>query len=82
MKRSHAVPPLEPRVCLGCHGPLSERRPVFLVRHASGRIIGPYHAGCAERFVLAARKHEAMTEEVIGTTYGVWPSRREETLPW
>lgn len=82
MSKSRAVPPLEPKRCAHCGGVLSERRPVFLVGHPSGRIVGPFHAGCAEHMVLAARQHHAEVGEVIATEYGTWPSRREETLPW
>lgn len=80
--RNATYPYLEPKRCLRCQGILSERRPPYLVGHPSGRIVGPFHAGCAERMVLDARKHTAKPDEVIGEQYGTWPSRREETLPW
>jgi hypothetical protein len=80
-RRSQARPP-KLRVCVRCGAPLPERRPVFLVGHPSGRIVGPFHAGCAEGMTLDAKRHAATLDEVIGETYGDWPSRREETLPW
>lgn len=70
------------RTCLFCQVAIPEQRPVFLVGHPSGRIVGPFHAGCAERMVLAARKRMADPDHVIGESFGSWPSRREETMPW
>lgn len=53
-RRRHAKPkPL--RTCAYCQGPMPEQKPVFLVLSESGRIVGPYHAGCAEKAVLRSR---------------------------
>jgi hypothetical protein len=42
---------------------------VFLCATGTGRIVGPYHAGCAEREVLAGPKADGQAEsggEVFG----------------
>lgn len=70
------------KVCILCHAPISESRPPYLVGHHSGRITGPYHAGCAEKLVLAARRRAAATEDAIGEQVGFWPLKREESMPW
>jgi len=56
-------------LCVRCGCPLAERRPVFLCATGTGRIVGPYHAGCAEREVLAGPKADGQAEsggEVFG----------------
>lgn len=70
------------RTCTFCLAPISVNRPVFLVGTPSGRIVGPYHAGCAERVALmASRKVEE--REPRGEDFGrIIPPAREETLPW
>ena len=35
------------RVCVYCHHPLAERRPVFLTMDRDGKILGPLHISCA-----------------------------------
>lgn len=44
------------RTCAYCRSPIPAQRPPYLVRTAGGSFIGPYHAGCAERIVLMARR--------------------------
>lgn len=70
------------KTCLWCHGLLSPQRPVFLVGTPSGRIVGPFHAGCAERLRLEAKKNPDSNWLKGSETWGEWPSRREETTPW
>lgn len=82
MKRRVAGRVAKPRICAGCKGPISEQRPVFLVATRAGTIVGPYHAGCAERIVLAKAHPESMPGTDGATNYGTWPTPREETLPW
>lgn len=69
------------RGCLECGHPLAPQRPVFLVGEPSGRIMGPFHAGCAERVVLRAKKKKKAEELSAIHQLGIWPSRREEEVP-
>jgi len=57
--------PAGPRICRRCQLPLAERRPVFLVGLTGGKIVGPLHAGCAERIVLAHKRKGAEGWEQI-----------------
>jgi hypothetical protein len=70
------------KTCAFCGGLIPEKRPVFLVAEASGGILGPYHAGCAERLALA-HKGAKSNGAIPGTHQGriILPPR-EETLPW
>lgn len=54
---------------------------MFLVGNPSGTILGPFHAGCAERLKLEAHRIKKMPGVPDATNYGTWPSIREETLP-
>lgn len=82
MKRRTAGRVAKPRICAYCQSPLAERRPVYLLATTAGTIVGPYHAGCAERVVLSRRKGDAVVK-VEGDPYGMLlPHAREETLPW
>lgn len=82
MTRRKPGPSHHQRICAWCHAGIAEKRPVFLVRDGGGTIVGPYHAGCAERVVLDAKKRELddtwypKGSEVFGRI------PREETLPW
>lgn len=69
------------RQCLWCRSGISEHRPVFLVQSTDGRILGPFHAGCAERLKLEERKHPTLNSLGKAVQYGTWPTAREETLP-
>lgn len=82
MKRRTAGRSAKPRLCAFCGHMIAEGRPAFLVAHKSGRLTGEYHAGCAEKLVLAGRAHSAAVQEVLGEEYGRILSAREETLPW
>lgn len=68
------------RYCLECNHPLAPYRPVFLVGEPSGRIMGPFHAGCAEKVVLRAKKKKGPEELSAFNQLGFWPSRREDEL--
>lgn len=61
---------------------MSETRPVYLVATTAGTIIGPYHAGCAERLVISKDRDlfGKAGESQDYVVYGSVP--REETLPW
>lgn len=69
------------RECLWCHAGIAEQRPVFLVQSVDGRILGPFHAGCAARLKLAERKRPTLDSLGNPVQYGTWPISREETLP-
>ena len=71
-----------PRVCARCKGPISESRPVFLVYDNGGRIVGPYHAGCAARVKMDAAANNPwakITPEVFGQ---IVPKPDQEAEPW
>lgn len=70
------------RQCIWCSGLIAQSRPVYLVRNEDGCIIGPFHAGCAERMKIEAAKIDPKNPSLMPRVYGQWPSRREETLPW
>lgn len=69
------------RQCAWCHTGISDRRPVFLVSDGTGQIVGPFHAGCAERLRLEVKKKGAAALG-NGDSYHLWGRiPREETLP-
>lgn len=82
MTRRKSAAPKPLRLCIHCGAPIAEQWPPYLVGHHSGRITGPYHAGCAEKFLILARQHKADGAEVTVEALGTWPTAREETLPW
>lgn len=69
------------RECLWCKAGISEQRPVFLVADDSGAILGPFHAGCAERLKLQKKRNPDSNLLKGAAEFGTWPSVREETLP-
>lgn len=69
------------RVCAFCGHGIPEQRPVYLVGERFGNIVGPYHAGCAEKLVLVHKGKPEMPRPNASQVYGTFPSRREETLP-
>lgn len=69
------------RICNWCHAGISEQRPVFLVGNPAGQILGPFHAGCAERLKIEAHRIKEMPNSGRYDVLGTWPSIREETLP-
>lgn len=82
MKRKTAGRVAKPRICAKCGAPIAEQRPVFLLTAGSGQIVGPYHAGCAERIHIDVMK---LVDVDLGEAkqYGrIVPPAREETLPW
>lgn len=79
-RRHPAVKPQ--RKCALCGAGIAEQRPVFLVASFLGAIVGPYHAGCAARFMMAAERGESIPNALPLEKFGSWPSRREETIPW
>lgn len=82
MSRRRGGKSAKPKPCAYCGVPLPAQRPVYLVESTAGRIVGPYHAGCAERIALAAKKGPPPIS-AEATEYGThkWTAR-EETLPW
>lgn len=69
------------RLCLWCKGGIATTRPVFLVTDYGGRILGPFHAGCAERLKIQAERMGFDSAAQKWDQLGTWPTRREETLP-
>lgn len=69
------------RTCMWCHSGIAEQRPVFLVGTDNGAIVGPFHAGCAERLKIEAQKRPGSNWLKGASEFGTWPSIREETLP-
>lgn len=67
--------------CVQCQGLIPEQKPVYLVGTPSGRIIGPFHSGCAAHVVEGVKRGRRAVGETMAEDYGTWPSRREETLP-
>lgn len=81
-KRGHGkTTPIKQRSCLRCHSPMASNNPVWLVASSTGSIMGPFHAGCAERLKLQAEKMGFVSAAEKWEQLGNWPSRREETLP-
>lgn len=74
--------PKKLRVCAYCAQPIGEQRPPFLLSPVGGHIVGPFHAGCAEKVKIESQKRIGERASNFGIRYGDWPSRREETLPW
>lgn len=70
------------KVCNRCGRPVYEHRPVYLVKTASGLIVGPYHAQCAAVVAEDARAHGVEGAELVRSEVEVSPAAREETLPW
>lgn len=69
-------------ICSYCAKPIAEQRAPYLVSPVGGHIVGPFHAGCAERIVLLSRKRREIPEVPGATNYGTVLDAREETLPW
>lgn len=82
MKRRTAGRVAKPRICAYCQSPLAERRPVFLLATTAGTIVGPYHAGCAERVVIASDEIRNRGLEPAASFGRIVHPPREETLPW
>lgn len=82
MTRRRKSPPKPLAVCARCGALIPEQKPIFLVTTVAGRIVGPYHAGCAWK-AHDALKRQGLTPETDAAEYGreVWSSR-EETMPW
>lgn len=70
------------KVCMMCHEPVHEWRPVFLVKTASGLVVGPYHAMCAAAVANTAREHGVQGAEAVQQRPLPPRPAREETLPW
>lgn len=82
MVNRNPKPDLDYKRCVGCGGILSMRRcPTFLTVD-TGAIVGPFHAGCAERKLLEARKRPDPNWLKGAAQYGNVRPGREETLPW
>lgn len=70
------------RICAFCGFPMARERPVFLVAMPDNRIVGPLHAGCAERSVIASEEIRARGLEPAIEFGRIIHAAREETLPW
>lgn len=81
-KRRRTVPHFEQKLCFWCHYPISERRPHVLLTAPDNTIVGPFHAGCAERLRLEAQKRPETNWLKGAASYGRVLPGREETLPW
>lgn len=82
MTRRRRPKPAPLRVCAYCGHPIAEQRAPFLLSPVGGHIVGPFHAGCAEKLKIESQKRIGESAPNVGIRYGDWPSRREETLPW
>lgn len=82
MTRRTASRSYKPRLCAECGGALAEKRPVYLVATGSGKIVGPYHSGCAEKIAIREKGQKQRGETLNGKVWGQLPLPREETLPW
>lgn len=82
MRRKRGGKVTKPRICAFCNAAIADQRPSFLVATEKGQVIGPYHAGCAERLVLVHKGKKEMERTPGATNYGTILSVREETLPW
>lgn len=72
----------KPIDCEFCGQPLAPQKPRCMIVGDDGVIRGYFHAGCAEKLVLA-HKAKAVQHELVGFEVGlVIPKPREETLPW
>lgn len=82
MSRKVAGKVYHQRQCAYCRGGIADVRPVFVVAQTDGRILGPFHAGCAAKLVEQAKRGAEwgpMEAENLGQ---IVPKAREETLPW
>lgn len=70
------------RRCAWCHGPMSDQRPSTLIAVEGGELLGPFHAGCAERLKIEAEKRPDSNWIKGATSYGRILPGSEETLPW
>jgi hypothetical protein len=71
-----------PKICWLCDRTITPRYPVFLTTTPDNRIVGPFHAKCAQEVVSGARELRARGLEP-GIAYGrLILAAREETLPW
>lgn len=82
MRRKTAGRVAKPIDCKFCGQPLAPQKPRCMVVGDDGTILGYFHAGCAEKLVLA-HKAVGVQAEIPGVQVGqVIPKPREETLPW
>lgn len=69
------------RKCAFCGHGIPDLKPVYLVGEPGGRIVGPFHSGCAEKVTYRLKHSPTEIEQSEWSQLGVWPTRREETLP-
>lgn len=80
-KRRRSLPqPL--RTCVWCHVAIAEKRSPVLLTTDTNQIVGPFHAGCAERIRLQAKRNPDTNWLIGAAHYGKLLEKREETLPW
>lgn len=82
MSKRNPKPDLDPKRCTYCHALISSRRALVLLTTADSKIVGPFHAGCAERLRLEAERRPESNWLKGATEYGRVLPAREETLPW
>lgn len=63
----------EPKLCAFCGKVLVETRPTWLVGTYDGRILGPYHAICAEKLARVHKGRETPAARLGGDLYGQLP---------
>jgi hypothetical protein len=69
------------RTCARCAAPIAEQRPVYLCATPAGRIVGPYHAGCAESIHIHRKRERLIVLLHDAATLGHWGSIAEEGKP-
>lgn len=69
------------RTCAFCGHGIPDLRPVYLVGEPGGRIVGPFHSGCAWKVTEKLKHSPTELEKAAWSRLGMWPTRREETLP-
>lgn len=69
------------RTCAFCGHGIPEQKPVYLVGGPGGRIVGPFHSGCAWKVTEKLKTSPTESEKAEWSQLGLWPSIREETLP-
>lgn len=82
-ERDQAGSPVSPwKSCIRCGGAMSRTRPPTLLATPDGAIVGPFHAGCAERVKMEAERNPKSNWLMGAAEYGRVLPAREETLPW
>lgn len=69
------------RLCFYCETRIAERWPAYLVTTPDKRLVGPFHAACAQLAVNAARELKARGLDPLIGYKRIVHVAREETLP-